>query len=202
MAVAPSSVRIEDPPLARALFGDTRWSWIWLIVRVYVGWAWLSEGIAKASDPGWIGAHAGSFMTVWVTRALTKTQGAHPDVQGWYGAFLSHVVLPQAALWSYAITFGEIAVGLGLILGLFTGIAAFFGTTMNASYLLAGTVSVNPILFALGSLLVLAWKTAGWWGIDRWLLPRVGTPWRETDGPTGPRTPIVTETRVPESALN
>ena len=35
---------------------------------------------------------------------------------------------------------------------------------MNASYLLAGTVSTNPILFALGSLLVLAWKTAGWWG--------------------------------------
>ena len=26
--------------------------------------------------------------------------------------------------------------------------------------------------------LVLAWKTAGWIGVDRWLLPAVGTPWR------------------------
>jgi thiosulfate dehydrogenase [quinone] large subunit len=168
---------IEDPPLARALFSDTRWSWVWLIVRLYVGWQWLSEGIAKSQDPGWVGVKAGSFLTVWVTRALAKTGGAHPDVQGWYGAFLGSVVLPHTVFWSYAVTAGEFCVGLGLILGLFTGIAAFFGTVMNASYLLAGTVSVNPILFALASLLVLAWKTAGWWGLDRWLLPKLGTPW-------------------------
>ena len=36
---------IEDPPIARALFSEVRWSWIWLILRVYVGWTWLSEGI-------------------------------------------------------------------------------------------------------------------------------------------------------------
>jgi thiosulfate dehydrogenase [quinone] large subunit len=174
-----TSIRIDDPPLARALFSDTRWSWIWLLLRVYVGWTWLSEGINKAQTPGWTGAGAGTFLTTWVTRAVTKTQGAHPDVQGWYGAFLSHIVLPHAAFWSYCVVFGECAVGLGLILGLFTGIAAFFGTTMNASYLLAGTVSTNPILFALGSLLVLAWKTAGWWGLDRWVLQSLGTPWRQ-----------------------
>lgn len=173
---------INDPPLARALFSDTRLAWIWLVLRIYVGWDWLSEGLAKAQDPGWTGAHAGTFLTTWVTRAVGKTQGAHPDVQGWYGAFLSHIVLPHAAFWSYCVTAGEIAVGIGLILGLFTGVAAFFGTTMNASYLLAGTVSTNPILFALGSLLVLAWKTAGWWGIDRLLLPALGTPWEREAG--------------------
>jgi thiosulfate dehydrogenase (quinone) large subunit len=177
MTHATSDAYVEDPPLARALFSSTRWSWVWLVVRLYVGWEWLSEGISKAQDPGWVGAKAGSFLTMWVGGALKKTQGAHPDVQGWYALFLSHVVLPHAAFWSYAVTCGEIFVGLGLILGLFTGIAAFFGTTMNASYLLAGTVSTNPILFALGSLLVLAWKTAGWWGADRWLLGRLGTPW-------------------------
>ena len=159
------SIQIEDPPIARALFGDTRFAWIWLIVRLYVGWEWLSEGIIKAQTSAWAGAKAGAFLTTWIGGALKKTQGAHPDVQGWYGSFLSQVVLPHAAFWSYVVTYGEIAVGLGLILGLFTGIAAFFGTTMNASYLLAGTVSTNPILFALGSLLVLAWKTAGWWGL-------------------------------------
>jgi thiosulfate dehydrogenase [quinone] large subunit len=121
---------------------------------------------------------------MWVGGALKKTQGAHPDVQGWYASFLSHVVLPHAAFWSYTVTCGEIFVGLGLILGLFTGIAAFFGTTMNASYLLAGTVSTNPILFALGSLLVLAWKTAGYWGLDRWALASLGTPWKNTGTPT------------------
>lgn len=111
---------------------------------------------------------------------MGKTQGPFPDVQGWYASFLSAVVLPHTVFWSYLVTAGEIAVGLALILGLFTGIAAFFGTTMNASYLLAGTVSTNPILFAFGSLLVLAWKTAGWWGLDRYVLQHLGTPWRPT----------------------
>jgi thiosulfate dehydrogenase [quinone] large subunit len=186
--------RIEDPPLARALFSDVRWSWIWVILRVYVGYTWLSEGIEKAQTPAWIGASAGSFLTTWITKALTKTQGPHPDVQGWYGWFLGTIVLPHAAFWSYAVTFGEIFVGVALILGLFTGIAAFFGTTMNASYLLAGTVSINPMLFALGSLLVLAWKTAGWWGLDRYVLQHLGTPWRPALGSRELRHPIGTPT--------
>jgi len=39
-------------------------------------------------------------------------------------------------------------------------------------------VSTNPLLFVGATLLMLAWKTAGWWGFDRWLLPALGTPWR------------------------
>jgi thiosulfate dehydrogenase (quinone) large subunit len=180
--------KIEDPPLARALFSDVRWAWIWVVLRVYVGWTWLSEGLEKAHTPGWVGAHAGTFLTGWITKALTKTQGPYPDVQGWYGWFLSAVVLPHTVFWSFLVTGGEICVGAALILGLFTGIAAFFGTTMNASYLLAGTVSTNPILFAVGTLLVLAWKTAGWWGLDRYVLLHVGTPWLRThDTPARPR---------------
>lgn len=171
-------MKIQDPPIAQALFADTRYAWIWLIVRLYVGWQWLQEGIEKAQSPVWMGPHAGAFLEKWVTGALIKTQGAHPDVQWWYAAFLKAVVLPHAAVWSYAVTCGEIFVGIGLILGLFTGIAAFFGTLMNGSYLLAGTVSINPILFALASLIVLAWKTAGWYGLDRWVLAYVGTPWQ------------------------
>jgi thiosulfate dehydrogenase [quinone] large subunit len=186
---APADM-IEDPPIARALFSDVRWSWIWLVLRIYVGWTWLTEGINKAQTPGWIGPKAGAFLTMWISGALAKTHGPHPDVQGWYGWFLNAVVLPHAAFWSYVVTFGEICVGLGLILGLFTGIAAFFGTTMNASYLLAGTVSTNPILFAFGSLLVLAWKTAGWWGLDRFVLGRLGTPWQRPPRQTRVAQPV------------
>src|SRR4030095_13361651 len=76
------------------------------------------------------------------------------------------------------VTYGEVLVGLGLLLGALTGIAAFFGSLMNVNYLLAGTVSSNPILFVLATWLVLAWRVAGWWGLDRWLLPMLGTPWR------------------------
>jgi uncharacterized membrane protein YphA (DoxX/SURF4 family) len=84
--------------------------------------------------------------------------------------------LPNAVLFSYLITFGEILVGVALILGLLTGFAAFFGGFMNASYLFAGTVSTNPVLLLLAILLVLAWRVAGYWGLDRWALPMLGVP--------------------------
>lgn len=171
-------VRLEEPPVARSLFGDVKWAWIWLILRLYVGYEWLSAGLGKLGNPAWTGSNAGAAITGFVNGALEKTSGAHPDVQSWYAWFLENIVLPNASFWSYLVTFGEVLVGIALILGIFTGIAAFFGSFMNMNYLLAGTVSTNPILFAIATWLVLAWKTAGWWGLDRWALPALGTPWK------------------------
>jgi thiosulfate dehydrogenase (quinone) large subunit len=171
-------IRFEDPPVARLLFGDVRLSWIWLILRVYVGYQWLVAGWGKIQSPAWFGSQAGSALAGFLKGALAKTAGDHPDVQGWYAIFLQNVVLPHANLWSHFVAVGEFLVGIALILGIFTGIAAFFGSFMNFNYLLAGTVSTNPLLFAIATFLVLAWKTAGWLGVDRWLLPFLGTPWK------------------------
>ena len=171
-------IRLEDPPIAQALFGEVRWAWLWLLLRLYLGWEWLSAGWGKLTSPAWTGSQTGTAITGFVKGALSKTGGDHPDVQPWYAWFLNHVVLPYPVFWSYLITAGEVLVGIALILGLFTGIAAFFGSFMNMNYLLAGTVSSNPILFAIATFLVLAWKTAGWWGLDRWVLPKLGTPWQ------------------------
>ena len=169
---------IEDPPIAQFLFGDTRMAWFWLIVRLYAGYEWLVAGTEKLGSPVWTGSKAGVAITGFAKGALTKTAGEHPNVAHWYAAFLQSFVIPHAAAWSWAITMGEIAVGIGLVLGLFTGVAAFFGGLMNANYLLAGTVSTNPILFILATWLVLAWKTAGYLGLDFYVLPLFGTPGR------------------------
>jgi thiosulfate dehydrogenase [quinone] large subunit len=170
--------RFRDPPFARALFGQTRWAWIWLILRLYAGWTWLQAGWEKLHDPAWTGSQAGSALSGFVNHALTLAGGEHPAVQGWYAWFLRHVVLSAPGVWGYIVSWGEFLVGFALILGLFTGMAAFFGSFMNMNYLLAGTVSTNPILLVIAFLLVLAWKTAGWWGLDHWVLPALGTPWR------------------------
>jgi thiosulfate dehydrogenase [quinone] large subunit len=169
--------RLEESPVAKSLFGDVKWAWIWLILRLYAGWEWLQAGWGKVNNPAWIGGKAGTALTGFANGALSKTSGAHPDVQAWYAWFLQHAVLPHVVVWSYIVTFGEVLVGLALILGIFTGIAAFFGSFMNMNYLLAGSVSANPILLMIALILVLAWKTAGWWGLDRWVLPALGTPW-------------------------
>jgi len=166
----------EEPRLARFIFSDPRMAVVWLLIRIYVGWQWLAAGFGKMRSPVWTGNQAGTAMAGFVNGALQKSTGANIAVQGFYAGFLQMFVLPHTAVWSYAITYGEILVGLGLIAGLFTGIAAFFGGLLNANYLLAGTVSTNPLLFILATWLVLAWRVAGLIGLDRWALPAVGVP--------------------------
>ena len=71
--------------------------------------------------------------------------------------------------------------GVALILGLFVGITAFFGRFMNWNFVKAGSASVNGLMFLGAILLILAWKTAGWYGLDRFVLPRLRTPWVHDD---------------------
>jgi thiosulfate dehydrogenase [quinone] large subunit len=169
---------IPEPKIARFLFADTRLAPLWALIRLYVGYEWLMAAWAKLTDPAgiWVGAQAGAALTGFAQGALQQVSGAQQDVTGSYAAVLRNVVIPNATLFSYLVTAGEFLVGLGLIVGLFTGIAAFFGGFMNANYLLAGTVSINPFLFILATWLVLAWRVAGYWGLDRWALPLLGVP--------------------------
>jgi thiosulfate dehydrogenase (quinone) large subunit len=64
-----------------------------------------------------------------------------------------------------------------LIVGAFTGLAAIGGAALSFNFMLAGSASTNPVLFILAILILLGWKVAGWIGVDRWLLPALGTPW-------------------------
>lgn len=173
-----SPVQLRELRLAHFLFADPRSSILWFVVRIWVGYQWIEAGYGKITNPKgvWIGENAGVALTGFVKGALEKASGDHPAVQGWYADFLSGFVLPNTVLFSYIVAFGEVAVGLGLILGILTGIAAFFGIVMNINFLLAGTVSTNPILAIPAIFLVLAWRNAGWLGFDRWLLPIIGTP--------------------------
>ncbi len=162
---------IKESRIACYLFSNPKISWFWFIVRIYVGWQWLEAGWGKLGVSVWTGDQAGSALTGFLQGAFQKTVGAHPDVQSWYAVFLENIILPNASFWSYLITYGEIIVGIALILGIFTGLAAFLGIFMNFNFLLAGTVSINPILFVLGFLLVMAWRVAGYIGLDYYILP-------------------------------
>ncbi|GIP18777.1 hypothetical protein J40TS1_44190 [Paenibacillus montaniterrae] len=169
-------IHIPENPVSRFLFSSTGAGWIWLIVRLYVGYTWLTSGWKKVNSDAWTGENAGAAVTGFMQGALAKAEEGK-DVSSWYAAFLENFVIPNAKAFSYVVAFGEVLVGLGLILGLLTGIAAFCGGLMNVSFLFAGTVSSNPLLFVLATWLVLAWKNAGWYGLDRWALPLLGTPW-------------------------
>lgn len=171
------AIDISEPQLSKFLFADTRFSWVWLVLRLYVGYEWITAGWEKYTSSAWAGAQAGSAIGGFFQGALAQTAGAHPNVSSWYAYFLSNVAIPHAAFFSYLVTYGELLVGIGLILGAFTGVAAFFGAFMNLNYLFAGALSTNPLLLFIQLFLILAWRNAGWIGLDRWLLPWLGVPW-------------------------
>lgn len=152
-------------------FFSSKLMWpVWTVARVYLGYVWLMAGYHKVIDPLWVSSTAGVKITGFVNGALAKTATEHPDVSMWYAWFLQHVVLPHANTWSHAIAYGELLVGAGLILGAFTFLAAFFGAFMNVNYLLAGTVSSNPVLLVLAIFIMLAHRIAGFFGLDYYIL--------------------------------
>ena len=171
---------IEENPLSKLLFVSTKLAWLWLILRLYIGYTWLTSGISKFGADAWTGENAGAAVKGFVSGSLALAEEG--SVSGWYAWFLENVVMPNANIFAYFVVYGEILVGIGLILGLLTGIAAFFGALMNFSFLLAGTISSNPIMFIIAIFIIMGWKVAGWYGLDRWALPLLGTPWRMSKG--------------------
>ena len=174
-------VLIQDPPIAQFLFQNSKAAWLWLVVRLYVGWAWLEAGWHKFEDPAWM--DSGQAILAYWQRALGTAPNGRPIiVYDWYRAFIEFLANSGSHPWfAKLIVFGELAVGLGLVVGALVGIAAFFGALMNMSFLMAGTVSTNPVLFFAAMMLILAWKNAGYLGIDRYLLPALGTPWKQPE---------------------
>ncbi|MCF7843367.1 DoxX family membrane protein [Candidatus Gracilibacteria bacterium] len=166
-------IKIQQSRLADFAFGDTSMSYLWTIIRLYVGYVWLMAGWSKIWSPVWVGPQAGTALNGFLNGALSKTSGLHPEVTSWYAYFIEHFALNHTVLLSYLVAYGEVAVGVALIVGLLVGVSSFFGIFMNFNFLLAGTASINPQLVILQFLLILAWRTAGYIGADRFVLPRL-----------------------------
>ena len=169
-------VIIPDPPLAHALFSTTRFAWLWAILRLYLGWQWLSSGWGKISGGTW--ASGESLKGFWTNAVKVPESGKPPIAFDWYRDFILFMLDRGWYTWfADVIMWSEFFIGIALILGAFVGIAAFFGAFLNWNFIMAGTASTNGLLFAISIAMMLAWKVAGWYGLDRYLLPLIGTPW-------------------------
>jgi len=181
---------IQDPPIARFLFADTRAAWLWLVLRIYVGYQWVEAGLHKITGTGWVDGGA-ALKGFWEKGVAIPATGNPVISIGWYRDFINMLLGAQSYTWfAPLIAYGEFLVGVGLIVGAFVGIAAFFGGFMNWNFIMAGSASVNGFLLVLTVFLVLAWKIAGYIGLDRWLLPILGTPWKsKAAAPAAPPVP-------------
>jgi PQQ-dependent catabolism-associated beta-propeller protein len=95
----------------------------------------------------------------------------------WYKDFLEHTVMPHATLFATLQTFGEVAVGIGLVFGILTRLAATIGLILAVNFGLAtqwmsfGQQGFHVLLIT--SMIIFLITDAGRvWGVDRWLLGR------------------------------
>jgi len=165
---SPHNLRLTD-----WLYRSSAASLIWLVVRLVLGYWWLNAGYQKiwGSEKAafWFGGGAGvkGFATAGVAGSTTGKGGAS---YGWWAGFLHNFVVPNASWIAKFIALGELAIGIALILGLFTGLVALCGLTLNLVYMFTGSAGVNPAYATLEVLLVLAWRNAGYIGLDRFAL--------------------------------
>jgi thiosulfate dehydrogenase [quinone] large subunit len=152
---------------------------LWLVARLWLGYGWVNAGYQKlwGSEKAafWNGGGAGvkGFATAGVAgSAAGKGTGAS---YGWWAAFLHNFVIPNASWIAKVVTVSELAIGVLLILGLLTGAAAVAGLTLNLIYLFTGSAGVNPAYAIVAVFLILAWRNAGYLGLDRFVLPAART---------------------------
>lgn len=134
------------------------------VLRVYLGYTWLMAGWGKIAG--------GQFdASGFLQGALAKASGEQPAVQGWWAAFLENVAISNIQVFNTLVPWGELLVGIGLLVGCFTKTALFFGLAMNFSYLFSGTTSTNPQLVLLSMFILVSAMNAGRYGIDGIIMP-------------------------------
>lgn len=155
------------------------WGLITFLIRLLLGWDFLNAGLQK-----WQSGFGGAAVSGYLKGALGKTSSAllatkgpqaaaHPDVTDTWAWIISHIFLPNAGLFAFIVKTGEVLLGVALILGLFTHLAAALGITMNFVYLLSGTASITgPMILGLG-LVILCGYRSYLIGLDRFVIPRL-----------------------------
>lgn len=177
----------QAPHIERAI-RDPRLGMVWLAARLYVGWKFLEAGWDKVTGSEWLSSTEGIHGFLGAAGSPEATAGEHASVSHWYAWLVNNVFLHVQGLLAYLVPFGEMAIGVGLILGIFTLGAAFFGAMLNLLFMLSGSLSagVNPIMFGLELLIMFAGGAAYVYGIDRILLPRLRRMWTRHDSSLPP----------------
>ncbi|MBK8834100.1 MAG: DoxX family membrane protein [Anaerolineae bacterium] len=169
---------IDEPPIAKFLFSDRRMAIFWVVVRVLIAIDWINAGIHKVEDPAWLNGSA--IKAFWARIVVIPAAPASPTIKfDWYRVFINGLLNSGSHTWfGPLVAWGELLIGIALLIGAFTGIAAFFGALLNWNFIMAGSASTNGLLLIAAVGIMLAWKIAGYIGADFFLLRLIGVPWK------------------------
>jgi uncharacterized membrane protein YphA (DoxX/SURF4 family) len=150
----------------------------WIVVlRIVVG-VWFLKAVYTKLTIAWVAG------TIPYPTVSPRFLGFHPrrvaefaagNPVGWYKDFLEGAVMPHTKLFASLQAYGEVAVGLGLVLGLFTGLTALVGLFLAANYGLAtqwmsfGQQGFHLVL-TTSMLIFLCARAGRAWGLDAIIL--------------------------------
>jgi thiosulfate dehydrogenase (quinone) large subunit len=162
-----SSIDFLGEPAKRQNFRV--WEWLkeskvmalgWTAMRVWVGAMWIQAGSSKL----W-GAENSAFLHNNGAGVAGFASHGTP-AYSWWGHFLSGFVVPNASWIAVLVAVAEFSVGVALVAGCFTRIAALGSLALLFTYMMSGTASVCA-WYALFAIVVLVmWRTSSWIGID------------------------------------
>jgi uncharacterized membrane protein YphA (DoxX/SURF4 family) len=154
------------------------------LLRVVVG-AWFLKAVSTKLALGYVGgvlpypAVSPRFLAFHPKRVA---EFASDNPIAWYKGFLQGTVLPHASTFATLQAYGEVVVGLALVIGLLTPLAAAIGLFLAVNYGLAtqwmsfGQQGFHLLLIT--SMLIFLVTGAGRvWGFDQVLQPRLRS-WR------------------------
>ena len=168
---------VEEPGFVKKLLNDPRFGLFWLPIRVWLGLQWIEAASHKIGNPAWVDGGS-ALKGFWEASVAVPATGRPPISFDWYRSFIQGMLDAQAYTWfAKLVAYGELTIGIALVIGAFVGVAAFAAGFMNWNFMMAGSASSNPLLFVAAVGLILAWKVAGYIGADYFLLSWLGTPW-------------------------
>ena len=147
------------------------------LLRVVVG-AWFLKAVWTKLTVAYLAgvlpypAPAARFVAFHPKRVAEFAAGNPVE---WYRAFLENTVLPHTKLFATLQTYGEVAVGIGLVLGLFTGLTALVGLLLTLNYGLAtqwmsfGQQGFHVLLIT-SMVIFLGVRAGRVLGVDAWIL--------------------------------
>lgn len=145
------------------------WDWLksskvmavaWTAMRVWLGIMWIQTG----SDKLW-GAESTAFLHdngAGVAQFAARGVPAY----SWWGSFLHGFVLPNAPWIAVLVAVSEFAIGVALVAGLFTRVAALGSLALLFTYVMSGTASVSAFYALFAIVILVMWRTSGWIGLD------------------------------------
>lgn len=166
--LAPPQLAQPQQPSAPA----GRAGWFLLPLRLFLGITFIYAGIQKITDPQYFNTSARGYIGKQIA-AFANGSPLH--------GFLVQFVVPHASFFGALIAYGEIAIGLGALIGLLLRPAAFFALLLSITFFLTATWRVYPYFYGSDIVFIFCWLTlilagpleSGLPSLDAFLVPRL-----------------------------